>query len=423
MALGGGRTRAARDEAHSARCPARPAVTFTARWCLPARPAADYTARVDRAPCRCMPFRWKHLKYCGSGEHEDRSNIPLPDLMDDVSDSSGVRRGAALPFGNLRSEGAESISLSSAVTRPRSAGVIRSSRRTQPHQGGSISIPRVTALAMCGTSGCGGFGPASCMPIAWTARINPSEGHRFNFHKLLLDPFATAITRLPNWDFGPARGYDPSRQAARPARSKVDDAAAMPKCVFTHEDFHWHDDRPPRHPWSKTVIYETHVRGFTVHPNSGVEHPGTYRGLMEKIPYLKELGVTAVELMPVHEFNEHQVPGQSANRQATQELLGLRSCGFLRAEGFLQQCGRLGSTEAGVQGNGAGVPSCRYRSDPGCRVQSHGRGKRAWARHCVSAGLITRFSTCWRQTSATTGTTRVPAIPSTPTIPWCGTTS
>ena len=86
--------------------------------------------------------------------------------------------------------------------------------------------------------------------------------------------------------------------------SKVDDAGAMPKCVFTDDHFDWHDDRPLRHPWSKTVIYEMHVRGFTIHPNSGVAHPGTYRGLMEKIPYLKELGITAVELMPVHEFNE-----------------------------------------------------------------------------------------------------------------------
>jgi isoamylase len=61
------------------------------------------------------------------------------------------------------------------------------------------------------------------------------------------------------------------------------------------------------HPWSKTVIYETHVRGFTVHPSSGVDHPGTYRGLTEKVPYFKNLGVTAVELMPVQEFNETSV--------------------------------------------------------------------------------------------------------------------
>jgi len=137
----------------------------------------------------------------------------------------------------------------------------------------------------------------------------PGEGHRFNFNRLLLDPFATAISLLPDWDFGAARGYDLSVPEKDLDYSKVDDAGAMPKCVFTREHFHWHDDQPPRHPWSRTVIYETHVRGFTVHASSGVECPGTYRGLMEKIPYLKELGVTAVELMPVHEFNEHGVPG------------------------------------------------------------------------------------------------------------------
>jgi isoamylase len=137
----------------------------------------------------------------------------------------------------------------------------------------------------------------------------PGAGHRFNFHKLLLDPFATAITRRPDWDFGPAWGYDPSAPDGDLVCSKVDDAGAMPKCVFTPEHFHWQSDRPLRHPWSKTVIYETHVRGFTIGPGAGVAHPGTYRGLMEKISYLKRLGVTAVELMPIHEFNENQVTG------------------------------------------------------------------------------------------------------------------
>jgi isoamylase len=146
----------------------------------------------------------------------------------------------------------------------------------------------------------------------------PKDGHRFNFNKLLLDPFATAISRLPTWEFGPARGYDPSVPDGDSVCSMVDNAGAMPKCVFTQEHFHWHEDRPPRHPWSKTLIYETHVRGCTIHPSSGVEHPGTYRGLMEKIPYFKELGVTAVELMPVQEFNEHQVTG--INPQTGQPL-------------------------------------------------------------------------------------------------------
>jgi isoamylase len=133
---------------------------------------------------------------------------------------------------------------------------------------------------------------------------NPKEGHRFNFNKLLLDPYAREISRLPAWDFGSARGYDLTVGDAK--RSMVDNAGAMPKCVYTQEHFDWHGDHAPRLPWSKLVIYEVHVRGFTIHPSSGVDHPGTYRGLIEKIPYFKELGITAVELMPVQEFNENE---------------------------------------------------------------------------------------------------------------------
>ncbi|MEJ0000432.1 MAG: glycogen debranching protein GlgX [Verrucomicrobiota bacterium] len=135
----------------------------------------------------------------------------------------------------------------------------------------------------------------------------PREGLRYNFNKLLLDPCAIAITQRSYWDFGAACGYDPSAPESDLAPSIFDDAAAMPKCIFTGGRFDWDGDRRLRHPWSQTVIYEAHVRGFTIHPNSGVPHPGTYRGLIEKIPYLKELGVTAIELMPVQEFNEHQV--------------------------------------------------------------------------------------------------------------------
>jgi glycogen operon protein len=132
---------------------------------------------------------------------------------------------------------------------------------------------------------------------------DPDLGQRFNFKKLLLDPLATAITSSPSWDPRKARGYDPG--AAKPDRSpsSLDNAAFMPKCVFVNEGFDWRGDKPPKHPWSRTFIYEAHVRGFTVHPSAGVAHPGTYLGLVEKIPYLKGLGVTAIELMPVQEFD------------------------------------------------------------------------------------------------------------------------
>jgi isoamylase len=134
----------------------------------------------------------------------------------------------------------------------------------------------------------------------------PDEGHRFNPHKLLLDPYARAIAGVENWDFVAARGYDSSSRLTDLSISTVDNTGTTPKCIFTHDHFDWEMDSPPKHSAADTVIYETHVRGFTIHPSSGVAHPGTFAGLTEKIPYLQDLGVTAIELMPVLEFNENE---------------------------------------------------------------------------------------------------------------------
>lgn len=135
----------------------------------------------------------------------------------------------------------------------------------------------------------------------------PKLGHRFNPHKLLLDPYARAIAGVEDWDFTAARGYDSSSDLSDASFSIVDNARTTPKCIFTSEDFDWEADAPPKHSASDMVIYETHVRGFTIDPTSGVAHPGTFRSLTEKIPYLKDLGVTAIELMPVTEFNENEM--------------------------------------------------------------------------------------------------------------------
>jgi isoamylase len=134
----------------------------------------------------------------------------------------------------------------------------------------------------------------------------PEQGHRFNPHKLLLDPFARALASVEDWDFSAARGYDSSSTLSDLSFSTVDDAGTTPKCIFTNDHFDWEMDAPPKHSASDTVIYETHVRGFTIHPSSGAAHPGTFIGLTEKIPYLQDLGVTAIELMPVVEFNENE---------------------------------------------------------------------------------------------------------------------
>ena len=207
---------------------------------------------------------------------------------------------------NLREE---STLPSSAVTPAAFGWSCLINPRTQRRPGLLISIPHATAPVMCGTYGLKGFVPVNSMPTGWMARTNPRKDIVSISTSCSWTPLRQRSRRCLIGIL--ARRGDTILSAPEQdlVCSKVDDAGAMPKCVFTQEHFHWHDDRPLRHPWSKTVIYETHVRGFTIHPSSGVEHPGTYRGLMEKIPYLKELGVTAVELMPVHEFNECQVPG------------------------------------------------------------------------------------------------------------------
>jgi isoamylase len=231
---------------------------------------------------------------------------PPHDDVVKVSERTEMRRGVPLPLGIHESEGGVNFALFS-----RHASRVRLELFDQAIDATAARVidldPARNRTGDVWHVWVEGIRPGQLYAYRVDGPYEPSEGHRFNFNKLLLDPFATAISRLPPWDFASARGYDPSAPEQDLALSTLDNSKSMPKCVFTQEPFQWHEDRPPRHPWPKIVIYETHVRGFTVHPNSGVGHPGTYRGLMEKIPYLKELGVTAVELMPVHEFNETSV--------------------------------------------------------------------------------------------------------------------
>jgi isoamylase len=130
----------------------------------------------------------------------------------------------------------------------------------------------------------------------------PDKGHRFNHHKLLLDPYAKAIGRKVNWGdelFGYRIG-DPKADLSVDER---DSAAKAVLGIVVDTAFTWGDDRPPRVPWHKTLIYEMHVKGFTRrHPKVPEEFRGTYEGLASEaaISHLKDLGVTTVELLPVH---------------------------------------------------------------------------------------------------------------------------
>ncbi len=131
----------------------------------------------------------------------------------------------------------------------------------------------------------------------------PGQGNRFNPAKLLIDPYAKAIEGAIAYDLANVLPYVPDGGDADLYPDDEDDVDAIPKCVVVDEAFDWEDDRLPRRAWSETVIYETHVKGFTkCNDDVRAELRGTYAGLASEaaIDYLVELGVTAVELLPVH---------------------------------------------------------------------------------------------------------------------------
>jgi len=132
----------------------------------------------------------------------------------------------------------------------------------------------------------------------------PEEGHRFNSHKLLLDPYARDIAGTLRWSDA-LFGYTIGNKRADLSLDRRDSASGMPKCKVIDRAFTWGDDRRPDVPWHDMVIYELHVRGFTMH-HPGVPPPlrGTYAGLASApvVEHLQRLGVTTIELMPVHAF-------------------------------------------------------------------------------------------------------------------------
>ncbi len=120
------------------------------------------------------------------------------------------------------------------------------------------------------------------------------SGEPLDPEQWLLDPYARAVAGRPGW--GDAAGLRPGNTPRN--------GAHFPKGVIVRDTFNWGNDRRPRIPLEDTIIYEVHLRGFTAGRDAHVKYPGTYRGFMEKIPYLKNLGITAVEFLPIHEFDE-----------------------------------------------------------------------------------------------------------------------
>ena len=133
--------------------------------------------------------------------------------------------------------------------------------------------------------------------------FDPERGHLFDPEKLLLDPYSKSVVVPKDYD----------RDLASRKGDNV--ATAMRSVVVDTSTYDWEGDRHPHHPFEKTIIYEVHVAGFTKNPNSGIEADkrGTYAGFIEKIPYLQDLGITAVEFLPVFQYDEQEAPPGRSN--------------------------------------------------------------------------------------------------------------
>jgi glycogen operon protein len=183
--------------------------------------------------------------------------------------------------------------------------------------------------------------PGQCYGYRVYGPYAPQDGHRFNPAKLLLDPYAKAIagrTRGHEALFGYPIGASPDADLRRDRRNS---APYLPKCVVIDPTFPWEQDRPPRTPWHHTLIYEVHVKGLTArHPEVPPAWRGTYTGLTHPamLDYFHRLGVTAVELLPVHQFlDEHHLV-----QAGLSNYWGYSSLGFFAPEARYASTGVVG---------------------------------------------------------------------------------
>jgi isoamylase len=206
-----------------------------------------------------------------------------------------------------------------------------------------------------------GVGPGQRYGYRAHGPYAPEEGHRFNPAKLLIDPYAKAIEGDVVWNVANVLPYTPTDGSDSDdlERDDEDDVDAVPKGVVVDPAFDWQDDRPPNTPFTETVIYETHVKGFTMaNPDVREDLRGTYAGLASEpaLEYLKSLGVTAVELLPVHHIaDESFLPERGLSN-----YWGYSSIGFLAPNFAYAAMGRRGEQVREFKGmvkalHGAGI--------------------------------------------------------------------
>ncbi|MEA2250578.1 MAG: isoamylase [Solirubrobacteraceae bacterium] len=195
-----------------------------------------------------------------------------------------------------------------------------------------------------------GVGPGQRYGYRVHGPYAPHDGHRFNPAKLLIDPYAKSVQGRVRWDAANTLPYVPDgSDDADLEPDDDDDAEAIPKSVVVDEGFDWQGDRPPRTPWNQTVIYETHVKGFTMrHPAVREDLRGTYAGLASEdaLAYLQRLGVTAVELLPIH----HIADESFLHDRGLSNYWGYSSIGYLAPHSEYAASGRRGEQVSEFKG-------------------------------------------------------------------------
>jgi glycogen operon protein len=187
-----------------------------------------------------------------------------------------------------------------------------------------------------------GVGPGQRYGYRVRGPYEPEEGRRFNPNKLLIDPYAKAVEDAIDWDAANVLPYVPDgTEDADLEPDDEDDAEAIPKSVVVDHRFDWEDDRPPNTSWADTIIYEAHVKGYTKrHPGVREDLQGTYAGLASEpaLEYMQELGVTAVELLPVH----HIADESFLHERGLTNYWGYSSIGYLAPHALYAATGRDG---------------------------------------------------------------------------------
>lgn len=185
-----------------------------------------------------------------------------------------------------------------------------------------------------------GIGPGQLYGYRVHGPYEPANGHRFNPNKLLIDPYAKAIAGTIDWHDS-LFGYEINHPDEDFSFSETDSAPFIPKSVVVDSNYNWEGIKSPKIPYHKSIIYETHVKGFTqLHPDIPENIRGTYAALAHPVTihYLKELGITAIELMPVHHF----VRDRHLEERGLYNYWGYNSIGFFAPDVRYSSSGVLG---------------------------------------------------------------------------------